>query len=96
MWYFTGRMSAVQPMDPLLERALQGIAHALFMNRLHLLRLTEIVRLGVRPDEEGILDLPVELDQELRRQAIDYVLTCFPPELSVLIHEAKAEWSRPM
>lgn len=82
-------------MDPLLLQTLVGIAHALYMNRLHLLRLTEIVRLGVRPDDEGIMSVPRELDEELKRQAIDYVLTCFPQELSVHIHEAKAEWIRP-
>ena len=38
-------------MDSHLERALLGIAHALFLNRLHVLRLTEVVRLGVRPDK---------------------------------------------
>jgi hypothetical protein len=89
-------MSAVQPMDPVIERALIGIAHALFMTRLHLLRLTEVVRLGVTADDEGILNVPGELDEELKRQAFDYVLMCFPSEMSVLIHEVKAEWmSRP-
>ena len=36
------------PMDPMLERTLLGIAHALYINRLHVLRLTEVVRLGIR------------------------------------------------
>jgi len=81
--------------DPRLDRIWVGIAHALFMNRLHVLRLTEVVRLGIKPDEEGILDLPTELDAELRRQAIDFVLMCFPEEFSVHIHEAKTDWLRP-
>ncbi|RMH42262.1 MAG: hypothetical protein D6689_08725 [Deltaproteobacteria bacterium] len=83
-------------MDPTVERVLLGVAHALFMNRLHLLRLTEVVRLGVKPDDEGILDVPPKLDEELRKQAIDFVLMCFPQEFHVQIHEAKADWLRPM
>ncbi len=81
--------------EALLERMIVGIAHALFMNRLHLLRLTEVVRLGIKPDDEGILDIPKELDAELRHQAIDYVLTCIPEEFAVAIHQAKTDWLRP-
>jgi hypothetical protein len=84
------------PLDPQMERVLLAIAHALFMNRVHLLRLTEIVRLGIRPNpEDGNMILPVELDSEMRQQAVDFVLTCFPEELSVLINQAKADWLRP-
>jgi hypothetical protein len=36
-------------MDPVHEELFLGVAHALFMNRLHVLRLTEIVR-----DEERL------------------------------------------
>ena len=82
-------------MDPQAEQLFVGIAHALFMNRLHVLRLTEIVRLGVKPDDEGIMDLPLDLDEELKHQAMDYVLMCFPEEFSVHIHQAKADWIRP-
>jgi hypothetical protein len=82
-------------MDPTIERVLVGIAHALFMNRLHVLRLTEVVRLGVKPDDEGILDIPRKLDQELRHQAVDYVLMCFPEEFHMQIHQAKTDWLRP-
>ena len=82
-------------LDPHVERILLGVAHALFMNRLHVLRLTEVVRLGIRPDDEMILDIPPELDEQLKRQAIDFVLTCFPAEFSVSIHEAKTDWLRP-
>ena len=82
-------------MESMQDRMWLGVAHALFMNRLHVLRLTEIVRLGVRPDDEGIMDIPPELDDELNRQAIDYVLMCFPSEFQVQIHEAKSDWMRP-
>lgn len=83
-------------MDPLLERTLLGIAHALFMNRLHVLRLTEVVRLGVRPDPgDGTMQLPHALDREMQQQAIDFVLTCFPSELTPSINQAKKDWLRP-
>jgi hypothetical protein len=83
-------------MEPHLERALLGIAHALFLNRLHVLRLTEVVRLGIRPDkEDGIMNLPGNIDRELQQQAIDFVLANFPPEMSTAIHQAKKDWLRP-
>ena len=83
-------------MDPTLERTLLGIAHALYINRLHLLRLTEVVRHGIRPDpQDGTMQLPPNLDREVRQQAIDFVLTCFPEEMGPLINQAKKEWLRP-
>ena len=83
-------------MDTLNERTMVGIAHALFMNRLHLLRHTEVVRLGVQPDnEDGNMQLPSKLDREMQQQAIDFVLTCFPPELAPAIHQAKKGWLAP-
>lgn len=83
-------------MDSVTERAMLSIAHALFMNRLHLLRLTEVVRLGVKPDnEDGNMQLPSKLDREMQQQAIDFVLTCFPPELAPAIHQAKEGWLTP-
>jgi len=82
--------------DQALERTLVGVAHALFMNRLHLLRLTEVVRLGVRPaSEDGNMVLPAKLDDELKQQAVDFVLTCFPADFATLIHHAKADWLNP-
>lgn len=82
-------------MDDLLERTMVGVAHALFMNRLHLLRLTEVVRLGIRPSaEDGNMELPAELDSEMKQQAIDYVLTCFPAEYGPTITSASADWLR--
>lgn len=83
-------------MDPLIERSLLGVAHALFMNRLHVLRLTEVVRLGVKPDrEDGTMNLPDSLDRELQQQAIDFVQMCFPKEMSAAINQAKKDWLRP-
>jgi hypothetical protein len=83
-------------MDPLLERAVIGTAHALFINRLHVLRLTEIVRLGIRPNsEDGNMELPEELDRQMRQQAIDYVFTCVPEEFHVALNLAKVDWLRP-
>jgi len=82
-------------MDAFNGQVVVGIAHALFMNRLHLLRLTEVVRLGIRPDpDDGNMALPDSLDSEVKQQAIDYVLTCFPTEYSTLISEASAGWLR--
>ncbi|HTE56033.1 MAG TPA: hypothetical protein VK698_34515 [Kofleriaceae bacterium] len=83
-------------MDPTTERSLLGIAHALYINRLHLLRLTEVVRHGIRPDgEDGTMQLPAHLDREVQQQAIDFVLTCFPEEMAPLINQARKEWQRP-
>ncbi len=75
---------------------MMGIAHALFMNRLHLLRLTEVVRLQINPQSEasGIMELPSELDKEMQQQAFNFVLQSFPKEFSLLIHEAKSSWMR--
>jgi hypothetical protein len=82
-------------LDPFMERVLLGIAHALFMNRLHVLRLTEVVRHGIRPNEDGNLELPPRLDNEMKQLAVDYVLTCMPPELAPAINQHKSEWLRP-
>jgi hypothetical protein len=83
-------------MDQTTERAFLGVAHALFMNRLHLLRLTEVVRLGIRPDREtGILDLPEKLDKEMRDSAIEFVFACFPRDMHAAITNAKAGWLSP-
>jgi hypothetical protein len=83
-------------MDQNTERAFLGVAHALFMNRLHLLRLTEVVRLGIRPDREtGILDLPEKLDREMRESAVEFVFACFPRDMHPAISAAKAGWLSP-
>jgi hypothetical protein len=83
-------------MEPLIERSFLAVAHALFMNRLHLLRLTEVVRHGIRPDREtGILDLPEKLDREMRESAIEFVFACFPREMHAAITAAKGSWLNP-
>jgi len=90
-WYPLGAMSAT--LDPALEDIFLGVAHALFMNRLHVLRLTEIVRLGIRPNpEDGNMEVPEKLDRELQEQAIAYVLKYFPPAWASKIQSAKAHW----
>ena len=80
-------------MDPATEELFLGVAHALFMNRVHVLRLTEIVRLGIRPSaEDGNMDVPDELDRELIEQAVAYVLKCLPPSFAKKIDAAKDHW----
>lgn len=80
-------------LDPLHEEIFLGVAHALFMNRLHVLRLTEIVRLGIRPNpEDGNMEVPPALDADLQEQAIAYVLKAFPASLAAKIQAAKEHW----
>jgi hypothetical protein len=69
-----------------------AIARAFFMTRLHLLRLTEVVRHNIRPNEEGVMLLPPELDDEMRKQAFDFVLAMFPEEYHLEIVQARATW----
>lgn len=72
-----------------------AMAKALFAERLHLLRLTEIVRNGVRPNEEGLMLLPDDLDEQLRTQAFDFVLAMVPEEFHVEIYGMKTSWLTP-
>lgn len=82
-------------MDPATEEMFLGIAHAMFVNRLHVLRLTEIVRLGVRPDPaDQNMEVPDEVDKELISQAFAYVQHHFPSTFSGKIEQAKARWVR--
>jgi hypothetical protein len=77
------------------EELFLGIAHALFVNRLHVLRLTEVVRLGIRPDpHDQNMEVPPEIDRELIQQAFAYVLHNFPQAFSGKIEAAKARWVR--
>ncbi len=82
--------------DQRLERTVLAIAHALYMNRLHVLRLTEVVRLGIKPDKKDgdNFSLPESLDGEMQQQAVDYVLTCLP-DYARAINEVKTNWLRP-
>jgi len=82
-------------LDPATEELFLGIAHALFVNRLHVLRLTEIVRLGIRPDpHDQNMEVPDDLDKDLIQQAFAYVLHHFPGAFSGKIEAAKARWIR--
>lgn len=86
-----GTMSAT--LDSVHEEMFLGIAYALFMNRLHVLRLTEIVRLGVRPNaEDGNMDVPEPLDRELKQQAVAYVIKCFPDHFSKKLAASADHW----
>ncbi|MBK9069808.1 MAG: hypothetical protein IPL79_02185 [Myxococcales bacterium] len=81
--------------DPATEEVFLGIAHALFMNRLHVLRLTEVVRLRISPhQEDGNLEVPKDLDRELVQQSTAYVLKCFPASMEKKIRFAQEEWLR--
>ena len=82
-------------LDPAFEELFLGIAHALFVNRLHVLRLTEVVRLGIRPDpHDQNMEVPDEIDGELIQQAIAYVQRHFPQSFASKIESAKARWIR--
>ncbi|MBA3540159.1 MAG: hypothetical protein H0T79_11070 [Deltaproteobacteria bacterium] len=82
-------------LDPSIEELFLNIAHALFVNRLHVLRLTEIVRFGIRPDpHDQNMEVPDEVDKELIQQAFAYVLHHFPNTFSGKIEAAKARWIR--
>lgn len=82
-------------LDPAYEELFLGIAHALFVNRLHVLRLTEVVRLGIKPDpHDQNMEVPPEVDKDLINQAFAYVVRHFPPSFSPKIDAAKARWVR--
>jgi len=82
-------------LDPAIEELFLGIAHALFVNRLHVLRLTEVVRLGIRPDpHDQNMEVPDEMDRDLINQAIAYVQHHFPSTFAGKIESAKARWIR--
>jgi len=81
--------------DPATEELFLGIAHALFVNRLHVLRLTEVVRLGIKPDpHDQNMEVPQEIDRELIQQAFAYVQRHFPGQFAAKIETAKARWVR--
>ena len=81
--------------DPAVEELFVGIAHALFVNRLHVLRLTEVVRLGIKPDPHyQNMEVPQDIDKELINQAFAYVQRHFPPAFAAKIETAKARWVR--
>jgi hypothetical protein len=69
-----------------------AMAKALFAERVHLLRLTEIVRLKVRPNDDGLMILPGELDEEMKKQAFDFVLMMMPEEYHVELLQLRQSW----
>ena len=82
-------------LDPVHEELFLGIAHALFVNRLHVLRLTEVVRLGIKPDpHDQNMEVPPDVDKDLINQAFAYVLRHFPQSFSGKIEAARARWAR--
>jgi hypothetical protein len=82
-------------LDPATEELFLGIAHALFVNRLHVLRLTEVVRLGIRPDpHDQNMEVPPDIDRELINQAFAYVQHNFPQTFSGKLEAQKARWIR--
>jgi hypothetical protein len=88
-------MRLMAAIDPAYEELFLGIAHALFVNRLHVLRLTEVVRLGIKPDpHDQNMEVPQEIDRELIQQAHAYVQRHFPQSFAPKIEAAKARWIR--
>ena len=86
-------MGPMSTLDPTIEELFLGVAYALFMNRLHVLRLTEIVRLQIRPSPvDGNMEVPHEIDADLQEQAIAYVLKSFPESFAAKINAAKEHW----
>lgn len=82
-------------LDPAVEDLFIGIAHALFVNRLHVLRLTEVVRLGIKPDpHDQNMEVPKDIDADLIQQAFAYVQRHFPPAFSGKLEAARARWIR--
>ena len=80
-------------LDSAQEELFVGIAYALFMNRLHVLRLTEVVRLGIRPNsDDGNMEVPDPLDTELKQQAVEYVIKCFPASFTKRRRGAADHW----
>ncbi len=80
------------PAIELGERYLLAIARALYSTRLHLLTLTEVVRHGITPDEDGLLRLPEDLENEMKQQAFDFLLAMFPPELHAELESERIKW----
>jgi hypothetical protein len=69
-----------------------AVAKAMFADRLHVLRLTEIVRYNIRPNDEGVMLLPPELDDEMKKQAFDFVLAMMPEDMHVEILQLRSSW----
>jgi hypothetical protein len=85
----------VSERDQRFHQFAMSMAKALFSERLHLLRLTEIVRHAIRPNEDGLMLLPDDIDEEMRKQAFDFVLAMMPDEFHVELLGLRTGWTTP-
>jgi hypothetical protein len=76
------------------EDLLISIARGMFSTRLHMLRLTEVVRLKITPDKDGVLRLPDELDEQMKQQAFDFLLATFPIDWHGKLEKQRDAWTR--
>jgi hypothetical protein len=76
------------------EELFLHLARGLYSTRLHLLRLTEVVRHGIKPNEEGVLELPDELDEQMKQQAFDFLLATFPIDWHGKLEVNRDAWTR--
>jgi len=74
--------------DQRFHQFVMAMAKALFSERVHLLRLTEIVRHQVRPNDEGLM----LLHDELKKQAFEFVLMMVPDDYHVELLQLKQSW----
>jgi hypothetical protein len=88
-------MSNVERQFERVHQVFLNIARAMFIDRLHVLRLTEIVRHQIRPSDEGVMLLPTELDEEMKKQAFDFVMAMMPEEFHVELLTQKKAWLTP-
>ena len=91
----TAEKGWVNLQEDMTLQTFMAVAHGLYMNRYHLLTLTEVVRAGVKPNEDGALVLKTELDRDIREQAFNYLLAVFPEDLHLDLLQRKAEWTIP-
>ena len=81
--------------DPAYEELFLGIAHALFVNRLHVLRLPRSsASASSRTRTTRTWKCRDEIDRELIQQAFAYVGRHFPQSFASKIDAAKARWIR--
>jgi hypothetical protein len=76
------------------EELFLSVARAVFSTRLHLLRLTEVVRHNIRPNEDGVMLLPDELDDQMKQQAFDFLLAVFPIDWHGKLEAHRDAWTR--
>jgi hypothetical protein len=86
------QIRAMSERDHKFQQFALAVAKAMFADRLHVLRLTEVVRHNVRPNDEGYMLLPPELDDEMKKQAFDFVLAMMPEDFHVELYQHKQAW----